>query len=76
MPLLLDWMRRYQAERPGRFDMVFMGHGEVELPKAPWHEPGTSWSVRRVVLHIIAETAQHAGHADILREHIDGATSM
>jgi hypothetical protein len=47
-----------------------------ELPKAPWHEPGTSWSVRRVVLHIIAETAQHAGHADILREHIDGATSM
>ncbi|GLZ46594.1 hypothetical protein Acsp06_27790 [Actinomycetospora sp. NBRC 106375] len=47
-----------------------------ELPKAPWHEPGTSWSVRRVMLHIIAETTQHAGHADMLREHIDGATSM
>jgi uncharacterized damage-inducible protein DinB len=47
-----------------------------ELPKAPWHEPGTAWSVRRVVLHIIAETTQHAGHADMLREHIDGATSM
>jgi uncharacterized damage-inducible protein DinB len=47
-----------------------------ELPKAPWHEPGTSWSVRRVLLHIIAETTQHAGHADMLREHIDGATSM
>jgi uncharacterized damage-inducible protein DinB len=46
------------------------------LPKAPWHEPGTSWSVRRVLLHIIAETTQHAGHADMLREHIDGATSM
>jgi uncharacterized damage-inducible protein DinB len=46
------------------------------LPKAPWHEPGTSWSVRRVVMHIIAETTQHAGHADMLREHIDGAKSM
>lgn len=47
-----------------------------DLPKAPWHEPGSAWSVRRVVLHIISETAQHAGHADMLREHIDGATSM
>jgi hypothetical protein len=47
-----------------------------ELPKAPWHEPGSTWSVRRVLLHIIAETTQHAGHADMLREHIDGATSM
>lgn len=46
------------------------------LPKAPWHEPGTAWTVRRVLLHIIAETTQHAGHADMLREHIDGATSM
>ncbi|MFI6266599.1 DinB family protein [Micromonospora sp. NPDC051006] len=46
------------------------------LPVAPWFEPGASWSVRRVVLHVIAETAQHAGHADILRESIDGAKTM
>jgi uncharacterized damage-inducible protein DinB len=46
------------------------------LPEAPWYEPGAAWSVRRVVLHIIAETTHHAGHADILRETIDGATSM
>nr|WP_285699978.1 DUF664 domain-containing protein [Actinomadura sp. NBRC 104412] len=26
--------------------------------------------------HLIAETAQHAGHADILRESLDGARSM
>ncbi|MGB8963170.1 MAG: DUF664 domain-containing protein, partial [Pseudonocardiaceae bacterium] len=25
---------------------------------------------------VIAETAQHAGHADILRESLDGAKSM
>ncbi len=46
------------------------------LPKAPWFEPGASWSVRRVLLHIIAETSQHAGHADILREAIDGSKTM
>lgn len=46
------------------------------LPSAPWFESGASWSARRVLLHVIAETAQHAGHADILRETIDGAKTM
>jgi hypothetical protein len=47
-----------------------------ELPPAPWFEPGTRWSARRALQHIIAETAQHAGHADIIREAIDRAKSM
>jgi uncharacterized damage-inducible protein DinB len=46
------------------------------LPDAPWFERGASWSVRRVLLHVIAETAQHAGHADIIREALDGSKSM
>lgn len=45
------------------------------LPEVPWNEPGTVRSVRRVLIHVIAETTQHAGHADILREAIDGQTS-
>jgi len=45
------------------------------LPVAPWHEPGGVRSVRGVLMHVIAETAQHAGHADILRETIDRQTS-
>ena len=49
---------------------------EHALPEAPWFEAGGCWSVRRVILHIIAETAQHAGHADILRESIDGQKTM
>lgn len=46
------------------------------LPEAPWFEPGASRSVRRVLLHVLAETAQHAGHADIVREALDGAKTM
>jgi hypothetical protein len=46
------------------------------LPEAPWFEPGATWTARRVLLHVIAETAQHAGHADIIREAIDGSLTM
>ena len=46
------------------------------LPEAPWFEKGARWSARRVLLHIIAETAQHAGQADIIRETLDGSKSM
>jgi hypothetical protein len=46
------------------------------LEEAPWNPPGARWSARRVMLHLIAETSQHAGHADIIRESLDGAKSM
>jgi hypothetical protein len=46
------------------------------LPEAPWFPPNARRSARRVFLHIVAETAQHAGHADILREALDGQKTM
>jgi uncharacterized damage-inducible protein DinB len=46
------------------------------LPAAPWFEQGASWSNRRVLMHIIAETSQHSGHADIIRESLDGSKTM
>jgi uncharacterized damage-inducible protein DinB len=46
------------------------------LPEAPWFEPGARWSARQVLLHVVAETAQHSGHADIIRESLDGAKTM
>lgn len=44
--------------------------------RGPRFEPGARWPARRVLRHVIAETAQHAGHADIIRESMDGAESM
>ncbi|GAA2062704.1 DinB family protein [Williamsia deligens] len=46
------------------------------LPEAPWNTPGAAHSVRRVLIHLVAETAQHTGHAEIIRESIDGRTTM
>ena len=46
------------------------------LPEAPWFRAGARRSARRVFLHIVAETAQHAGHADIIRESLDGQKTM
>ena len=50
----------------------------VPVPKGvPWFPDDVeAWSVRWVLLHLIEETARHAGHADIVREAIDGATAF
>jgi hypothetical protein len=40
----------------------------------PWIPSGVVWTPRWVLLHLIEETARHAGHADIIREAIDGGT--
>ena len=50
----------------------------VPVPRdAPWFPQDVeAWSVRWVLLHLIQETARHAGHADIVREAVDGATAF
>jgi hypothetical protein len=50
----------------------------VPVPKGvPWFPQDLeAWSVRWVLLHLIQETARHAGHADIVREAVDGATAF
>ncbi|MFJ8990695.1 DinB family protein [Streptomyces sp. NPDC102279] len=75
---LADIVKRYE-EVAARTEEVVATVPDLSathpLPEAPWHEPGAVQSVRRVLMHVIAETAQHAGHADILRESLDGQTS-
>ena len=50
----------------------------VPVPQVvPWFPDDIdAWSVRWVLLHMITETARHAGHADIVRESIDGGTAF
>ncbi|MET7457479.1 DinB family protein [Streptomyces sp. NPDC005574] len=46
------------------------------LPNDPWFPPDEAVSVRWLLLHLIRETARHAGHADIIRESLDGRTAF
>lgn len=76
---IADALARYE-QVAGRTDDFIRGLPDLDvdhpLPVAPWFPPGERWSVRTVLLHVIAETAQHAGHADIIRESLDGAKTM
>ena len=52
-----------------------LGQAVPVPPGVPWFPPDVeAWSVRWVLLHLIEETAKHSGHADIVRESVDGAT--
>lgn len=47
----------------------------VPVPPAPWNPTDIeAWSVRWVWFHLVEELARHAGHTDIIREALDGAT--
>ena len=76
---LTDLITRYEAVAQ-RTDALIVAMPSLDashpLPEAPWFEAGARWSARRALIHIVAETAQHAGHADIIRETIDGSKSM
>jgi hypothetical protein len=38
--------------------------------------PGAEVTLHRIMLHVVVDTQRHAGHADIVREFIDGATGL
>jgi uncharacterized damage-inducible protein DinB len=44
----------------------------AEMPDLAKHEEFRDTMLRRIMVHMIEETARHVGHADILRELIDG----
>jgi len=60
---VLDAVRRLDLDTP------------VPVPDAPWFPRDVdAWSVRWVWWHLVEELARHAGHGDIIRETLDGAT--
>ncbi|MFF5702011.1 DinB family protein [Streptomyces sp. NPDC012794] len=46
------------------------------LPPAPWFPENAKVSMRWMLLHLIEEFARHAGHADVIRESLDGTKAM
>jgi uncharacterized damage-inducible protein DinB len=49
---------------------------EVPVPSDhPGYQDRSVWTVRWILFHLIEEVARHAGHADIVRESLDGATA-
>ncbi|HTZ08366.1 MAG TPA: DinB family protein [Acidimicrobiales bacterium] len=56
----------------GRVDAVVDATASLDEPARGAGDPPVT--LRWVLLHLLEETARHAGHADILRELIDGST--
>ncbi|WP_326766307.1 DinB family protein [Streptomyces sp. NBC_01591] len=46
------------------------------LPEAPWFPKDGRCSMRWLLVHLVEEIARHAGHADIIRESLDGRTAF
>jgi uncharacterized damage-inducible protein DinB len=75
---LAEVLQRYE-ETTARTDAVVRDIDDlgrrVPLPVAPWFPDPEGCTVRWILFHLIEETARHAGHADIIREALDGALS-
>ena len=71
-------LRAFEVQNEKSLRLVESADLDAAVPvphDIPWFPKNQeSWSVRWVILHVINELARHAGHADIIRETIDGAT--
>jgi uncharacterized damage-inducible protein DinB len=65
--------RRYTDACDGSREVVAAARDLDQLSVQP-RGNGQHFDLRWVMLHLIEETARHAGHADLLREAIDGTT--
>ena len=65
-----DIVRLYQGECEEIRAVV----RDASLDDMARFEPRSDFSLRWILTHMIEETARHNGHADILREQIDGST--
>jgi uncharacterized damage-inducible protein DinB len=71
-------LKTLEAENANSLHLVDTADLDAKVPvpqDIPWFPKGIKdWSVRWVILHVINELTRHSGHADIIRESIDGAT--
>ncbi|WP_283613507.1 DinB family protein [Mycolicibacterium poriferae] len=72
---LLATFDKQNAETMRLLESVDLGAAVPVPHDVPWFPNDVAaWSVRWVFFHMIEELARHAGHGDIIRESIDGAT--
>jgi hypothetical protein len=72
---LLDGLRRQNAQTLRVFAEADWDTAVPVPHDVPWFPQDIdNWTVRWVALHLLEELTRHAGHADIIRESIDGAT--
>ena len=68
---IVDLYRRVWAHSDATINMLTLD----AIGHVPWWPPERKEvTLHRILIHMIAETNRHAGHADIVRELIDGAT--
>ncbi|WP_285739624.1 DinB family protein [Kitasatospora phosalacinea] len=68
---LLDGYRRVWAHADATIDDLPLD----AVGRVPW-PPHSELTLGRILLHVVAETHRHAGHADLVRELVDGATGL
>jgi uncharacterized damage-inducible protein DinB len=64
---------RYRAAC-ARSREVVAGARDLDQPSVARSRDGDHWNLRWVLVHMIEETGRHAGHADLIRESVDGVT--
>jgi uncharacterized damage-inducible protein DinB len=70
---ILGLYRRVWAHSDATIDALALD----AIGHVPWWPPdGNEVTLHRILVHMIAETHRHAGHADIVRELIDGAAGL
>lgn len=71
--LLALWQRAVAQSRADVTEALEGGGGLGQAARRAWPD-GRSPSLRWILCHMIEEYARHNGHADLLRESVDGAT--
>jgi uncharacterized damage-inducible protein DinB len=76
---IAGWLAEYDRAA-AEFDRVIADAESLDelipQPTAPW-QPEREWSsIRTMIAQLLRETAHHSGHADIIREALDGQTTM
>jgi uncharacterized damage-inducible protein DinB len=67
-----DWLRRRYRDACNRARQVTATAGSMDDLSVSTRIGGKPYTLRWLMMHLIEETARHAGHADLLREAIDG----